>query len=758
MRQRGLRLGVFVALGAAAGTTWANDWPYWRGPEQTGLSREKAVITAWEPDGENMLWKSDVGGRTAPVVVNGRVYIIGPVGEGECVQERVVCMDAETGKTLWEQRFNVFHADIVENRVGWTALAGDPETGNIYAHATGGQLFCFDRDGQILWQRSLGEEFGRYAGYGGRLHTPIIDEDRVIISIVYILSQWGTGPNKSGHRYLAFDKRTGELVWWAQPGTRPEDTNYSTPVVAVIGGKRMLIAGNADGYLYGLLSRTGEKVWSFQVSKGALHSTPVVEGNYVYITQGEENLDNTVMGRVCCIDASKTGDITKTGEVWHLDGLAAGYASPAIANGRLYVPVNSGKLHAIDAKTGKEVWVHDLGTVMKGSPTVTADGVIYVGEVNGRFHILKDEGNKAASLDVTQFERPDNMVVEIFGSPAVANGRVYFLTRYNTFCLGQKEASQKDVPIPAEPAENAALKDGVASAGTKLQVIPAELTLAPGQERKFKVSAISSDGAVVSENAIEGSGSATWEVKGVNGTMSADGTFHAAKDNAFSAGTVSVKIGDNTGAARIRIGPGLPINESFDKMKPSEPPPGWIGMDVTTKVVEKDGQIVLHKMAENPSAPYSRVRAYSGEPIPAGYTVMADLMAEAKEGGRTPVLSDMGVINDRYKMILLGHEQALRVVSWSPQPRIQKDVPFPWEPKVWYRAKFSVDVKDGKGVVRAKVWPRDQKEPEGWTLEMSDPCPNMEGAPGLYVYTKGTTQKRHGSSVFLDNYQVMRNE
>jgi hypothetical protein len=474
-----------------------------------------------------------------------------------------------------------------------------------------------------------------------------------------------------------------------------------------------------------------------------------VDGNYVYVTQGEENLDNTVMGRVYCIDATKTGDITKTGEVWRLDGIPAGYASPAIANGRLYVPVNPGQLHAIDAKTGKEVWVHDLGTVMKGSPVVTADGTIYVGEVNGHFHIIKDAGDKSESLDMTEFTRPDNAVVEIQGSPAIANGRVYFMTRYNAYCLGAKDASQKVVPIPPTPKEATA-----GATPTKIQLVPAEVTLTPGQDVKFNVRGFDANGAAVTV-ALGNSQANQWTVTGPKGTMDPDGTFHAAKDNEFSAGTATLKMGELTGSTRIRIGPPLPINETFDKMKQGEPPPGWIGVDVTTKIIEKDGQIVMHKMAESPSAPYSRVRAYSGPPIPAGYTVQVDLMAEPNDKDK---VSDMGIINDRYKMILRGHERDLRIVTWSPEPRIQQDFEFRWEPKIWYRAKVTTDVKDGKGIVRAKVWPRDQKEPENWTAEVVDPCPNPEGAPGLYVYTLGTTPKRHGSSVFFDNYQVTRNE
>ena len=77
---------------------------------------------------------------------------------------------------LWEHRFNVFHSTIPFNRLGWTSLAGDTETGYIYAHTISGVFACFDKDGKIVWSHSLTEEFGRFTGYGGRTVTPVVDK------------------------------------------------------------------------------------------------------------------------------------------------------------------------------------------------------------------------------------------------------------------------------------------------------------------------------------------------------------------------------------------------------------------------------------------------------------------------------------------------------------------------------------------------------------------------------------------------------
>ncbi len=72
------------------------------------------------------------------------------------------------------------------------------------------------------------------------------------------------------------------------------------------------------------------------------------------------------------------------------------------------------------------------------------------------------------------------------------------------------------------------------------------------------------------------------------------------------------------------------------------------------------------------------------------------------------------------------------MVSWLAMPRIQTDVPFEWKQDVWYRLKMRVDpLPGGKGVARGKVWKRDEAEPAAWTIEMEDPYPTLNGAPGF---------------------------
>jgi len=737
-------LGLLVVTVLSSTAAFAEDkprWASWRGPDQTGLAREKSMVTKWSPSGENLLWKSPEGGRTTPLILNDRVYYVGPVGEGDCLQERVICLDAKNGKTLWEHRFNVFFSDIVAQRVGWTALAADPDTGNVYAHGTGGEFLCLSRDGKILWSHSLTEEYNRISGYGGRLHTPVVDEDLVIIS--FLNTNWGKQA-RPAHRYVAFDKNNGEVRWWSEIPGIGKDTTYACPVVAVIDGRRQFVCPAADGSVYGLESRTGKVVWKFELSKMGLNSSPVVEGSRVYVSHSEENIDTTLMGRVVCIDAGKVGSDMTAAEVWRLDGLDGGYASPALANGRIYHVDNSANLHCIDAKSGKHAWKFKLGRVGKGSAVVTTDGVIYVGEQNGIFWILKDAGDHCEVLDQETFEGPNDTIDELYGSAAVCGGRVYFMTRYQMYCLGREDAEVErdlppDAPPEAEPDKNAAT----------LQLIPADVTVAPGHTVEFTTRQFTARGQPLET----GDEKVEWKVADVQGTMDDNGHFHAASDVKFAVGTLTATVGKLTAESRIRVRTPPPFKEDFETMPPGSSPPGWIGAPGKTKIVERDGSRVLLKTAEKGKpSPVWKMRAYAGPPVKAGYTVEADLLGSKSRR----FLPDMGIINNRYELIIMGMQKNLELSRWRDEPEHGKrvKVSFVMQPDLWYRVKLSVTLDNGSANVRGWVWPRGEEQPAEPTIAFIDQCPNLEGSPGLFVYSNGTTDQSDGALVFIDTFEV----
>jgi outer membrane protein assembly factor BamB len=748
-----------------AGDGRADDWAHWRGPEQTGVSRDTDLPDRWSADAaapdNNLIWKSPYGGRTTPIILNGRVYIINGSGDGIDQQERVMCFDADTGKVLWEHKFNVFQTDIVAIRLGWTVLAGDPETGNVYAHGTQGLFVCFDKDGKILWQHSLTEEYGRISGYGGRVTSPIVDGDLVIIGMMN--ASWGEQA-RGGNRFLAMDKRTGTPVWWTSTEAQPRDTYYSVPVIAVINGERLLISGSADGGVYAFKVRTGEKVWGYTFGAGAVNCSPVVDGTRVYIGHGEENLDNNKQGRMICLDAGQV-HAGKPKLVWDKPGLKIKYCSPVIHEGRLYVCDENAQMFCLDANSGKQIWRFKYGRNAKGSP-VWADGKIYIAEVNAKFHILKPGPKKCEELHVQYFPSPDGTSdVEINGSAAVANGRVYFMTRDELFCIGKKDRKAETAKIPTPSQEEPADPN---ARPTHLQVVPTDVAVEPGDAVQFMARTFDSKGRFLKEVP------AQWSVAPMlppappppqqqgksegppplKGEIGAQGKLTLAREPPGQFGGVVAKADGLTARARVRVMPRLPYKQDFEKVPEGRTPGGWVNCQGKFAVQQKDGSKVLVKLATVASPLVSRANAYISKPGLSDYTIEADLMGAKKRED----MPDMGVVAVRYTLMLDGNKQRLRLLSWETLPRVDKSIDWPWKPGVWYHMKLTVEPQGDKATARGKVWERGQPEPASWTVEFEDPCPNPEGSPALYGYATGIIDDAPGAEIYYDNVRITPNK
>jgi outer membrane protein assembly factor BamB len=769
-----LPLLLAVLFGWTA-TAPAADWSFWRGPEQNGVSRERDLPDTFSLNAKakdnNLIWRSPYGGITTPIVQNGRVYFITKVGEDVTQQERVLCLDADTGRLLWEHRFNVFMTDIVRDRLGWTQMVGDPQTGNVYAHGTQGFLICFDKDGKILWQHSLTEEYGRVSGYGGRITSPIVDGDLLIMCLVN--ASWGE-QTIGGTRLAAFDKRTGAVVWWASTGYRVKDTHNCVPIVAVIGGQRLVITGGGDGGVHAFKVRTGEKVWSYIFGDGAVNCSAVVEGDRVYIGHGENNPDSAEQGRVICLDGSKV-EKGKPKLIWQVDGIKVKFASPILHEGKLYVCNESAQLFCLDAKSGKELWTQQYGSNTKGSP-LWADGKIYVAEVDSRFHILKPKEDGCDDLCSVFFRGRGVAPVKLSGSPAVVNGRIYFMTTAETVCIGKKGHKAPADAIPPKPAEAAVAAD---AAPAHLQVVPADVSLTPGQSAAFKVLAYDAHGRSLGEVKADWSlagplppvfpigmpappppktpPAAPPALKGVLEPATGTGaklTVGAAPPSQF--GRVVAKSGGLTAYARVRVAPLLPYSIDFAKVREGGIPGGWVNCQGKFAVAKlRDGTAVLKKRNDNASPLVAEAHAFIGMPELTDYTIEADVMGSKARSD----MPDMGVDANRYTLVLVGNTQQLRLISWDALPRINQTIAFPWKPDVWYHLKLTVTVHGDKAVARGKVWPRGEAEPKEWTVTVEDPCPNREGSPGLYGQATGVGGPTSpGSAGYFANVKITPNK
>ncbi|HZI46171.1 MAG TPA: PQQ-binding-like beta-propeller repeat protein, partial [Pyrinomonadaceae bacterium] len=689
-----------------------SDWAEWRGPNRDGISTEKNLPVKWSPTGENLAWRAPYGGRSAPIVMGDHVYLQNIAGKGETEQERVMCFNADTGKLLWEHKFNVFLSDVPPHRVGWASPVGDPSTGNVYVLGVGGSLLGLNRDGKVLWERSLGEDFGLLTTHGGRTVSPIIDGDLVLVSGVTF--QWGQH-GRGAHRFMAFDKKTGETMWISAPGGRPYDTTYAPPIIVNVNGTRLLIQGGSDGFVYAIKPQTGEPVWKIEISKRGLNTGVVVHNNFAILTHSEENLESSEMGMMLAVDATAKGEVKKDQIKWSTYGWQGGFSSPVLDGDRLYQVDNGANIAAFDVNTGKQLWIKNLGTIQKASP-VFADGKLYVGTENGKFYILKPSETGCEILDEDQLgteEQPE----AIIGSAAVANGRVYFASDSGLYAIGKKanhSSSQTNM---------AAVGTTVSSqSATWVQVVPTELILKPGDKVNFRVRLFDAQGNFIREEP-----AATWSLDQLKGTIE-NGHFTVGSEAVAQAGLVKATVGGVSGTASVRVFPPLPWSETFDSYALNSLPPTWVNTTMKFAVREQNGNKVLTKLTEGSSL-LSRARAYIGPSDWSNYTVEADVNSTQKRRQQ----GDAGVIAQRYSLTLFGNSQMLHLEPWQPEIKRTKSVPFPWKPDTWYRLKLEVtNMRDGTTRARGKAWPANEPEPSAWTIESIDPIGNHQGAPGIF--------------------------
>ncbi len=721
-----------AAMGAAADPL---DWPQWRGPEGNGISRETGLIDEWDPNAQgtegNVLWRSEeLAGISTPIVMNGKLYTIVRSDAGtprDC--EKVVCVDAATGKKIWESRDNVFLSDVPAERIGWANCAGDPTTGNVYAIGACGFLKCLDGEsGKTLWDCSLNEEYGILTTYGGRLTTPIVFEDLVIVGGVII--GWGDTARPT-HRLLAFDKKDGTLVWINGTRPLPEDTTYSTPAVCVLDGQAAIVFGSGDGGVHAWQPRTGKEIWTFDFSLRGLNISPVVVDNRVYTSQAEENAGNAAsMGSIVCIDGAGSGDISKSGQVWRAPGMI-GKSSPLVLDGRLYAFDDGGKLHILDAQTGEAVTKRPIklvGTIMRSSP-LYADGKIYACTTSA-WHVLEPTKSGAKLINRMRLDAED----EVAGSPIVSHGRIYLPTTSRLYCLGKPNATPHATERPAPPRETPVNQEDEVA---QVQLIPAEALLKPGDKQTFAIKLFNARGQFLRD-----ADKADFTLVGP-GEVTPGGTFTAASDAGHKATIVTAKVGEARGQSRVRVVPDFPWKFDFAS---GEVPVTWVGARYRNIVRDVDGNPVMVKVTTIPKG--TRSQAIMGQNQHHDYTIQADVLGVPTNGK----LPDTGLIAQRYTMDLMGDHQQIQIRSWTSQlDRFSKSVPFKWDGNTWYTMKLRAESSGGKAVLKGKVWKRGEPEPKQWTIEAVDEAPNLVGSPGLF----GNAQT---AEIFVDNISVTENK
>ena len=470
-----LLLAVVVVLAAvtqfarlAASDPGSGDWPMWGGtPDRNMVSNMKGLPIEWDiKTKKNVKWAAKLGSQSYgnPVVAGGVVFV-GTNNEAPRDPKQggdrgvLMAFRESDGEFLWQQT----HEKLASGRANdwpYQGVASSPlvEGTHVYYVSNRGVLWCLDingfRDGKndgpatdekltgpqdadVIWSFDMMEEVGAYP------HNMSNSSPVILGNLVYVSTSNGQDeshvhiPSPKAPAIIAVDKNTGKLVWEDNSvQDRILHGQWSTPSVGRIGGVDQVVSGQGDGWVRGYDAATGRKLWEFDTNpkdsvwpktRNELISTPVIYDDKVYIANGQDPEHGEGVGHLYAIDATKRGDITQTGRIWHFDKIRRSVSTASIADGLLYIPDFSGFLHCLDARTGQEYWTHDVFAAVWGS-TLLVDGRLYLGDEDGDVVVMQAGKEKKVLAEM-------NMGNAVYATPVPAHGTLFINNRNQLFAL-----------------------------------------------------------------------------------------------------------------------------------------------------------------------------------------------------------------------------------------------------------------------------------------------------------------------------------
>jgi len=411
MRRGTAWIGVLLVSATAAAL--AEDWPRFRGPEGTGISREREVPLKWAA-AENVRWKAPLPGpgMSSPIVWGGRVFLTQAL-DREGTQRALLCFDRHTGRLLWQR--------AVEHREKESTYDGEPHFCSA-TPATDGQrvvaffasagLLCTDMNGRVLWRKDL----GRCEQIWGTASSPILHKDLVILN-------FGPGPRTF---LIALDKRTGQERWRvAKPGTFGEKPSewmgsWATPVAARIRGREELIMMWPDA-VESHDPATGRTLWTCRGLGRLSYTSPLVTPEVVVAFSG-------FGGPALAVRTGGSGDVTETHRLWREEKSTQRIGSGVIVDGHAYIVNENGTAQCIDWKSGRTLWT-ERATGRTWSSIVHAAGRLYVTDQQGETTVL-------AAKPVLEVLARNPLGERTQASIAVSDGELFIRTYAHLWCIG----------------------------------------------------------------------------------------------------------------------------------------------------------------------------------------------------------------------------------------------------------------------------------------------------------------------------------
>lgn len=328
------------------------------------------------------------------------------------------------------------------------------------------------KDADIIWKYDMMDELGVFPHNASNCSVLVVGD------ILYTCTSNGQDwthsniPSPLSPSFIALNKNTGEFLAEddAQIGPRIFHGQWSSPSTGNVNGRQLVFFGGGDGVCYAFDAKPvkGEdtsylkKLWwydcnppEYKMKDGKpikypaadgpseINATPVFYKNRVYVATGQDPEHGEGVGHLVCIDATKTGDITKTGAIWSYKGIHRSISTVSIdpTTGLLFIGDFSGFVHCLDAETGKVYWVYDMKAHMWGS-TLVADGKVYVGDEDGDFVVLPARKDFDPKKDKPISET--NLGTAVYSTPVVANGVLYVAS--NTHLYAFHDAARQNRP------------------------------------------------------------------------------------------------------------------------------------------------------------------------------------------------------------------------------------------------------------------------------------------------------------------------
>jgi outer membrane protein assembly factor BamB len=458
-------LGIF-----AASVALSADWPMWGGtPNRNMVSSMTGVPSSWDvKTGKNVKWVAELGSQSYgnPVVAGG-VVLVGTNNEALRDPKQggdrgvVMAFRESDGQFLWQATQEKL-ASGSANDWPFQGIASSPLIIGEVAYYTSNraQIMAVDvrgfhddendgpykdekltssKDVDIIWMFDMMEVVGAFPHNLANC-SPVAHGDLIFLSTSNGQDESHVNiPSPRAPAIIALNRTTGKLVW---EDNSVEDRilhgQWSAPSVGKIGDVVQVVHGQGDGWIRGYEAETGKKLWEFDTNpkdsvwpktRNELISTPVIVDNVVYIANGQDPEHGEGVGHAYAIDATKRGDITESGRIWHYEKIRRSISTAAVHEGIVYMADFSGFLHALDAKTGKPLWVHDLFAAVWSSPVII-DNKLYIGDEDGDIVVMQPGRELKVIAEM-------NMGSSVYSSMVPANGVLFVMNRNQLYALAE---------------------------------------------------------------------------------------------------------------------------------------------------------------------------------------------------------------------------------------------------------------------------------------------------------------------------------